>query len=118
MLRDFGIFYVIFTRIFGKITQTFRKNGKSHTSTLYGKGSNVHGASQNVTPVKQWRSQDCYFDSREVESHPMFWSIFLKTAQKRKKINHRQLVHVHVNTPQTMYYISNDKFCKRLKLRF
>ena len=48
----------------------------------------------------------------------MFWSIFLKTAQKRKKINHRQLVHVHVNTPQTMYYISNDKFCKRLKLRF
>ena len=38
----------------------------------------------------------------------MFWSIFLKTAQKRQKIN----------TPQTMYYISNDKFCKRLKLRF
>ena len=49
------------------------------------RGANVHGAFQNVTPVRQWRSQDFIFDSKEVESHPMFWSIFLKTVQKRKK---------------------------------
>ena len=49
------------------------------------RGANVHWAFQNVTPVRQWRSQDFIFDSKEVDSHPMFWSIFLKTVQKREK---------------------------------
>ena len=73
MLRDFVIFMGFLQDFLENSVNIPQKWQQSHSNNLYGKGANVHGAIQNVTPVKQWRSQDFIFDSKEVESHPMFW---------------------------------------------